>query len=402
MLPAGCLEHRPALDAVERQTDSLERMVLEEAERLGFRTVGVTSAGDLEEDGGRLSAWLSRGYQGGMEYLEKSGRSEPKRLLPQARSIVTVALGYGSSQLTEGEEPTSLRGRIARYALGHDYHNVLKKRLRALADRLALRLNREVVARACVDTAPLLERALAERSGLGFVGKNTLLIVPGQGSWTVLGELLLDVDLPATPATRKRCGSCSACLVSCPTQAFVGPFQLDARRCISYLTIEHRGSIPVELRSLVGNWVFGCDLCQQTCPFNRTPSASRADPELQPRAARKAPSLIELLELGSSSYKRWVKGSALSRVSRNQLARNAAVALGNSGHLDAVDPLRRALRVHASAVVRSHAAWALGHLGALAATNELRERANLDPDEDVRRECRAALAELMRRDSEPG
>jgi epoxyqueuosine reductase len=224
-----------------------------------------------------------------------------------------------------------------------------------------------VLARACVDTAPLLEREAAQMAGLGFLGKNTMLIAPGQGSGILLGALLTDVPLaremsqPEAPGP--GCGRCRACLDACPTQAFVGEYLLDARRCISYLTIELEGSVPRELRPLVGTRVFGCDECQTTCPFNQGRRQAPGAPEFAPRGAVTTKTLIDLLFLGSAQYRALVRGTALRRTFRIQLCRNAAVALGNSGSAEAIAPLLRAAESHAFELVREHAAWGLGRLG---------------------------------------
>jgi epoxyqueuosine reductase len=272
---------------------------------------------------------------------------------------------------------------------------VLKDKLERLGQAIDALVGRPVARRACVDSAPLLERDFAVRAGLGFAAKSTLTILPGVGSFVLFGELLLDLSLPATraPATA-GCGGCTSCLTACPTGAFVGPHVLDARRCISYLTIELKSSIPRELRALVGNHVFGCDICQDVCPWNETRHAPERDSELGQRDSLLAPDLVELLFLTSSGYRKLVRGTALSRVSRARLARNAAVALGNSQSAAAEAPLARALETHSSELVREHAAWALGALGVpltvgLAA---LRRAAASDVSPAVREEAALALS----------
>ncbi len=386
----------PAAEAGER-IGALD-LVRREALALGFCAVGVTSVDRLTEDGDRLRGWLALGYQGAMQYLTVPGRETPSQLLECARSIVSVALDYGERSPDEPEDGSDEpRGRIARYALGPDYHGLVKARLRQLADRLASRLGRTVVARPCVDTAPLLERGAAERSGLGFVGKNTLLIIPGVGSTVVLGELLVDLELPRGTPLRRRCGRCTACLDACPTGALVSPYLLDARRCISYLTIEHRGAIPRDLRAGIGDRIYGCDICQNVCPWNRgrraNAGASAPAASAPPRLfVPPNPKLIALLEQRSGDYRRLVRGTALGRASREQLARNAAIALGNSGSPAALGPLSRALTSNPSPVIRGHAAWALGQLPESDAEGVLERAASADSDPEVRSECLAALA----------
>jgi epoxyqueuosine reductase len=315
--------------------------------------------------------WLARGHAGEMAYLsapEHVGpRGDLRALLATARSLIVVALAYGR---TDPIPPDALlRGRIARYARGEDYHLVMRDRLVALADRIASALGRPVASRPCVDSAPVLEREWAERGGLGFVAKNTMVIAPGIGSYVVLGELLVDAELEATAPSeppRPRCGACRSCLDACPTQAFADAYVLDARRCISYLTIEHHGAIPRELRAAIGTWVFGCDVCQEVCPFNAGagPAASQVDPLLAPRSIEHAlPDLVALAARGANQLRRLVRRTAMRRVPRDALLRNVAVALGNTGDPRAI-PALVALLGHRAALVRGHAVWALGELGA--------------------------------------
>jgi epoxyqueuosine reductase len=371
-------------------------------------------------------AWLAAGMHGTMAYMAADahveGRGDLRRLLAGARTAVVVALAYAGRGRAPvaveasdngdasgaGDVPGTppahddaarpLRGLVAGYALGRDYHGVLKERLWRMAAAITALTGRDVAARPCVDSAPVLERDLAEAAGLGFTGKNTMLITPGLGSYTLLGELLLDVEVAATPVRTRdvvqRCGACRACLDACPTQAFPAPFVLDARRCVSYLTIEHRGSVPPDLRSGLGNMIFGCDVCQDVCPFNAAaPRRHAPDPDLAPAAPdRGAPDLLRLLALGSNQHRRLVEGTALRRASREQLVRNACVALGNAGDARAVPALARLLEDR-SAVVRGHAAWALGRLGA---TGPLAEALERERDPEVQAELRAALEHAAR------
>ena len=317
------------------------------------------------------TSWLANGHAAGMAYLAApahvAGRADLRTLLAAARSLIVVALAYDRADPIPSD--ALLRGKIARYARGEDYHLVMRDRLVAFADRLAAVLGGPVASRPCVDSAPVLEREWAERGGLGFVAKNTMLIAPGLGSYVVLGELLVDAELaPTAPLEppRSRCGSCRSCLDACPTQAFVDAYVLDARRCISYLTIEHHGVIPRELRASIGTWVFGCDVCQEVCPFNAGagPAASEVDPLLAPRSIEHAlPDLIALAARGANQLRQLVKRTALRRIPRDVLMRNVAVALGNTGDPRAI-PALVALLGHRVALVRGHAAWALGQLGA--------------------------------------
>jgi epoxyqueuosine reductase len=311
-------------------------------------------------------SWLESGHAGGMTYLAEpmhvDTRADIRTLLESAKSLVVVALAYGRN---DPIPPAALlRGRIARYARGEDYHIVMRDKLVVLADRISQELGRPVAIRTCVDSAPVLEREWAERAGFGFIAKNTMLIAPGVGSYVLLGEMLLDVELPPTaPAEppKPRCGSCTRCLDACPTGAFVDAYTLDARRCISYLTIEHHGSIPVELRPLIGTWVFGCDVCQEVCPFNAG-AGEAPEPMLTPRTVEHAlPDLIALATMPSNQLRHFMKRSAMRRIPRQVMLRNVAIALGNTGSPDAIPTLERLL-THSHELVREHAQWALDHL----------------------------------------
>jgi epoxyqueuosine reductase len=312
--------------------------------------------------------WLAAGKHGDMAYLASpehlAARADLGALLRGARTVVVAAMAHDPG--APGADAPN-RGAIARYARGDDYHMVLRDKLAAVADEDARACARAVAARPCVDSAPLLERELAERAGLGFVGKNTLLIVPGVGSYVLLGELLLDVDVALDPGggaaepMRTRCGTCRACLDACPTQAFDAAFVLDARRCLSHATIEVDGVFPPALRARAGAWVFGCDVCQDVCPYNAAaPARVVVDPAMRARDdAHAAPDLLALLAAPSNQLRQFVKRTALRRVPRAQLLRNVCVALGNVGDARAVAPLIARL-TDVAPLVREHAAWALG------------------------------------------
>ncbi len=383
--------------------EELGARIVDEARALGFHRVGMSPVAPAARHG-LYRDWLAAGHHGEMAYLaaheHELARRDARALLAGARTIVAVALSYA-----QRNAPVPLRigprGRIARYARGADYHQVLKDKLTELARRIAEHAGEPVLARSCVDTLPLFERDEAERAGLGFVAKNTMIIAPGLGSYVLLGELLLVADASvaagstaAAPAiSRKRCGQCRACLDACPTGAFVDAYVLDARRCISYLTIELTGAIPRELRPLVGLHIFGCDICQEVCPFNAGTGAGEAPaaPELLAiDPERGAPELIPMLALGANQFRQFVKRSALRRVHRAQLLRNVCVALGNAGDSTAVPALRGAL-ADRHPLVRAHAAWALGRLGD---ATGLRARLPDEPDATVLEEIDAALATL--------
>jgi epoxyqueuosine reductase len=338
------------------------------ARELGFARAAIVPI-EAPRRHALYTSWLAAGHAGEMAYLARpdhiAPRADLRALLESARSLVVVALAYDRRdpiQPTAPIPPTDLlRGRIARYARGEDYHLVMRDKLVLLAERIASELGRPVASRPCVDSAPVLEREWAERAGIGFVAKNTMVIAPGAGSYIVLGELLLDIELPTTaPAepTKPRCGSCRSCLDACPTGAFVDAYTLDARRCISYLTIEHQGVIPRELRHSIGTWVFGCDVCQEVCPFNAG-AGEPHDPLLTPRSVEHAlPSLVALATAGTNQMRQLVKRTAMRRVPRAVLLRNVAVALGNTRAPEAVPALVELL-ANPIALVRAHAAWAL-------------------------------------------
>ena len=337
---------------------SLEAKIKDNARALGFSLVGITTA-DPPAHVTFFEQWLADGRHGEMAYLARGveRRADPRRILPCAKSIIVVALNYQ----TTIRQPDSSQGRVARYALSDDYHGVLEQKLAALIGMIRL-LAPGAQAEAYVDTGPVLERELAQRAGLGWVGKNTMLLHRRFGQWLLLGEILLDVALqPDAPTSRDYCGRCTRCMDACPTRAIIASRLLDARRCISYLTIELKGSIPRELRPLMGNRIFGCDDCLEVCPWNRFAQQAR-EASLAPRRDLTVPALIELLALMEEEFRRRFERSPIFRAKRRGLLRNVCVALGNSRDLRAVPALARAIK-DAEPLVREHAAWALGQIG---------------------------------------
>lgn len=325
------------------------------AATLGFDPVGITRPGAATTYGA-FEQWVARGFAGDMGYLSRGAarRRDAALAFPDTRSVVVVALNYG------GKQPA---GRVARYARGADYHDVMLERLEILHADVERECGREVPARAYVDTGPILERDLAQRAGLGWIGKNTNLINPERGSFFFLGALLLGVELePDAPFEADRCGSCTRCLDACPTDAFVEPRVLDATKCISYLTIEHRGSIAPALRPLMGDLIYGCDICQDVCPWNHKFASDAPDPALAPRAENVNPDPRDLLALSEAQFRERFATSPITRARRRGLARNAAVALGNRADPADVPALAAALD-DAEALVREHAAWALDRIG---------------------------------------
>ena len=371
-----------------------DAILRDEAAGLGFEVVGVTDVARLDGAEAPFRAWLAAGRHGDMDYLaDRAERAlRPDALLPGALSVVTVAVEHATD--APPPVPDGRSGRGARYAWGLDYHVVVGDRLEALARRFEARVGRGVRARALVDGAPLLERAVAVRAGLGFVGKNTLVIRPGRGSWALLGELLVDVALaPTGPGPGGTCGACVRCLDACPTAAFDEAFMLDARRCISYLTIEHRGAIPVELRPRLGPWVFGCDVCQEVCPFNRA-ARPAPWPELRPEAGvGPALDLVATLALDTDeAFRARFRGTPLLRPKRRGLLRNAAVVARNVGATAAVPALDDRVRFDPEPLVREHALWALAGLDAAVARRAADWALAVDPDDDVRAEALRTLA----------
>jgi epoxyqueuosine reductase len=334
------------------------------ASELGFQQVGIADI-ELAEHEAHLQKWLAAGYHGSMEYMARHGskRARPQELVPGTCRVISVRMDYLAADTRPLEVLASpQKAYISRYALGRDYHKLIRKRLATLAERIA-QLAGGGRYRAFVDSAPVLERALAERAGLGWIAKNTMLINADAGSWFFLGEIYTDLPLPAdAPQAGKHCGTCTACLDICPTGAFTGPFQLDARKCISYLTIEHRGSIDPALRPLLGNRVFGCDDCQLVCPWNKF-SRFTGEEDFKPRHALAEADLAELFLWDEATYLANTQGSAIRRIGHERWLRNLAVGLGNAPTTPVVTDALLARRDFPSELVQEHVAWALQRHG---------------------------------------
>jgi len=333
---------------------------------LGFQQLGVSDI-DLTAHEKHLEAWLSAGFHGEMDYMQKHGskRSHPEELVENTCRVISVRMDYmpPDCELADTVLQNSALGFISRYALGRDYHKVMRKRLQKLADKIAREIG-DFGYRVFVDSAPVLEKALAEKSGLGWIGKHSNLINQKAGSWFFLGELYTDLPLPlsAEKNTSNHCGNCTSCIDVCPTQAIVAPYQVDARRCISYLTIELHGSIPVEFRHAMGNRIYGCDDCQLCCPWNRF-SQPAAEPDFLTRHPLDSPSLIDLFSWDEETFLRQTEGSAIRRIGYPRWLRNIAVALGNADTSDQITQTLRKRRKEIAALgfdlVVEHIDWAL-------------------------------------------
>jgi epoxyqueuosine reductase len=345
----------------ESKPDLAQRL-REKAEELGFCAIGVTSSDGAPESGARLRAWLADGAHGDMIWMEETAqrRASPAGLWPEVRSVISLGMSYAPAG-----DPLALAGRpdvgrISVYAQGADYHDVVKKALKALARWLVEEAGCEL--KVFVDTAPVMEKPLAEAAGLGWQGKHSNLVSRSDGSWLFLGAIYTTLELQEAPAPHAvHCGSCRACLDICPTDAFPEPYRLDARRCISYLTIEHKGPIPEEYRSAIGNRVYGCDDCLAVCPWNRFADSARANKAFLPRAELAAPRLADLLALDDSAFRKVFAGSPIKRIGRGRMVRNAAIAAGNSG-LPELAPALERLVDDEDEVVAEAARWGLNKL----------------------------------------
>jgi epoxyqueuosine reductase len=376
---------------------SLEQRIKAKAHALGFDLAGIapaTPSPHLPE----YRDWVARGYHGEMGYLARADRlarrEDPALILPNARSLVSVGLNYYPGPLPAEIKNDPARGVISNYAWGADYHELMASRLEELAAFVGDEVGGQVRQRVYVDTGPILERDYASAAGLGFQGKNSCLINPRIGSWLFLGEILSDIELACGSISKQpSCGSCNRCLAACPTQALVAPYLLDSRRCISYLTIELKGAIPRELRPLLGNRIFGCDICQEVCPWNIRFARRTQENAFLSGCEQAAPSLLDLIAMDEPTFARRFRNSPVRRAGRRGLLRNVAVALGNRGSVQAVPALARALHDQ-EPLIRGHAAWALGRIGGAAAVEALQQAQPVEESAEVREEIRAALDAL--------
>jgi epoxyqueuosine reductase len=378
---------------------SLVERIKAEALKLGFDLVGVT----VPEPPPHLSTyqdWIGKGRQAEMGYLAAERalqrRADPRLILPECRSILVLGMRYRdprerqniSSEDFQGDEP---RGRVAAYAWGDDYHDIFPEKLKALVSFIETEVGEPVPNRWYTDTGPILERDLAQLAGLGWAGKNTCLIDPESGSYYLLAEILLGVELPPDPPiVTDHCGTCTRCLEACPTSCILPDRTLDAGRCISYLTIELKGPIPEDLRTQMGNWVFGCDICQEVCPWNERFSGPLQTDRLSARTEVPSPNLREELSITPEEFNRKFKGSPVKRAKRRGYLRNVAVALGNTGRPEVIPALEKVLLEESEPLVRRHAAWALGRIGGRSALEALNKAGIVEGDPSVIEEIRSA------------
>ena len=376
--------HPASLDDAPPDTKAAIRA---EALALGFDAVGVAPASTSEAAKRRLGEFLSRGWHGDMGWMADTAerRADPNRLWPEARSVIVLAVNYGPA-----EDPLDMLdwpklGNISVYARNRDYHDTLKKRLKRLARWLVEREGCQV--KVFVDTAPVMEKPLAQAAGLGWQGKHTNLLSRDLGNWFFLGSVFTDLELAPDAPEVDHCGSCRACLDACPTAAFPAPYQLDARRCISYLTIEHKGHIAREFRAPLGNRIYGCDDCLAVCPWNKFAQRS-AEPDFLPRAELTAPRLADLAALDDAGFRQVFSGSPIKRIGRDRFLRNVLIAIGNSGAPESV-PVLRPLLDDPSPLVRAMAVWALGRLDLVVFAQERAIREARESDAAVRAEWSA-------------
>jgi epoxyqueuosine reductase len=338
----------------------LAATIKQEGTALGFQQVGISDT-DLAGAEKRFEAWLKEGLHGEMSYMSRHGRkrTRPAALVPGTVRVISVRMDYWPASSISVGAMLDVPGQayVSRYAVGRDYHKVLRRRLRRLAGAIQEHIG-EFGYRVFVDSAPVLEKPLAQKAGLGWIGKHTNLIHPKAGSWFFLGELYTDIPLPVDEPIEDRCGTCTACIEVCPTRAIIAPYVLDARRCISYLTIELRGNIPVDLRTSIGNRIFGCDDCQLTCPWNKFAKPSE-EKDFSPRHGLDEATLVALFRWSEKQWSVKTRGSALRRAGYEGWLRNIAVALGNGPNSREVIDALREREKHPSAIVREHVRWAL-------------------------------------------
>ncbi len=376
--------------------NTLSQQIQKRARDLGFELVGITPA-EQSQTIQRYRQWIENGYAGKMGYLKRHLplKEDTRRLLQEAKSIISLAMNYYTIDTPKALAENPSRGQISRYAWGNDYHDVIRERLLDLVDFIKTTGEDQLKSRVFVDSGPVLEREYAQKAKLGWIGKNTNLINWRSGSWYFLAEVLVSIDLVSkdlgreTETLRGSCGTCTKCLEACPTEAFIEPNVLDSRLCISYLTIELKDSIPKALRSKMGNLIFGCDICQEVCPWN-SKAVSTGEPAFQPRDGNLAPELLSLVNMTQAEFSEKYRGSPIKRAKRRGFLRNVIVAIGNWGSRAAVPALKKAL-IDDEPLIRGHAAWALGQIGGKSAEQALQKQLQLEDDPGVTSEIQVAL-----------
>ena len=361
------------------------------ARELGFDLVGITSAEPFSETEEVALERVRDGLMDGLPWYNEARvrrGSRPKEILPDARSIIAVAMSYMTEDTDQDTD--AIRGKVGRYAWGSDYHKVMEQRLRVFVHGLSERLGHSIQAKVYVDTGPMLDRAVAERASIGWFGKNTNILTRSHGSWVFLGQVVTDLELEPDKPSKKTCGQCTLCIDQCPTGAIVAPYVIDNTKCISYLTIEHRGAIPLNLRPLMGDWVFGCDICQDVCPVNRKAQPTKEPAFQTGEHGFTALELLPLLTMTEDEFRETFRNSPIRRAKRAGMLRNVCVALGNIGDPEAVPALTDALH-HDEPLVRGHAAWALGRIGGPNVKGALKQALDTEKDKDVREELGLAL-----------
>ncbi|GGA79834.1 epoxyqueuosine reductase [Brucella endophytica] len=353
-------------------TEKLKRFLIDEAKAAGFDAVAFTTPGAIGQAGERLRQYVAEGNHGSMAWMEETleRRGDPRVLWPEVRSIMMLAMNYGPENDPRAVLQEKDRAAISVYAQNRDYHDIIKGKLKHIASRFAARAGSDV--KVFVDTAPVMEKPLAAAAGLGWQGKHTNLVSRAFGSWLFLGSIFTTAEIPPDEPERDHCGSCRACLDACPTDAFSAPYRLDARRCISYLTIENKGPIPPEFRKAIGNRIYGCDDCLAVCPWNKFAQAA-SEMKLKARDDLKAPRLAELLVLDDPAFRALFSGSPVKRIGRDRFIRNVLIAAGNSQDAG-LSPLVEPLLSDPSPLVRGAAVWALGQLAAPHMFKKSRER----------------------------
>ena len=371
----------------------LETQVKKLGLKSGFDLVGITSAEKFVRDEEVSIARVRSGLMDGLPWYTEDRvkkANDPAMLLEDARSVFSLAVSYNTK---ENKNKNKITGKIARYAWGEDYHAVIKERLRFFVAELKLLVGEGVKTRIFVDDGPMNDRAAARRSGVGWVGKNTNILTPSHGSWVLLGHVITNLPLPSDLPLKKSCGNCVRCIDDCPTGAIIAPYVIDNKRCISYLTIELKGVIPRDLRPLMGDWIFGCDICQDVCPVNLKALPGHLE-EFKQRNGFSTPELVPILEMDQVTFSDRYKNSPIKRTKLVGLQRNACVALGNNGDKKAILPLSKALCSSEESVVRLHAAWAIGRIGGREAATVLERAGDSESDAAVLEEIILSLEEI--------